>query len=140
MEGFVEQPAERRRLICEQAQDQLNLPAASLEKDYWACWMLRELFSIPQWGQNFTFKGGTSLSKCWGLINRFSEDIDITIDRGFLGFGGEHSPENAPSKSQRRNATIAPPMVPPRTRLGDFDRAGRRREVEKIESAPKVGC
>lgn len=131
MEGFVEQPAERRRLICEQAQDQLNLPAASLEKDYWACWMLRELFSIPQWGQNFTFKGGTSLSKCWGLINRFSEDIDITIDRGFLGFGGEHSPENAPSKSQRRkrldamreaaqkaiHADLAPSLA---TRIGAF--------------------
>ncbi|MCD4848917.1 MAG: nucleotidyl transferase AbiEii/AbiGii toxin family protein [Candidatus Aegiribacteria sp.] len=68
-------PAERRRLICEQAQEQLNLPAASLEKDYWVCWILRELFSIPEWGQNIKFKGGTSLSKCWSLINRFSEVI-----------------------------------------------------------------
>jgi hypothetical protein len=101
MDGYVEQPAERRRLICEQAQEQLALPAASLEKDYWVCWTLRELFSIPEWGQSITFKGGSSLSKCWSLINRFSEDIDIVIDKGFLGFGGEDSPENAPSKKQK---------------------------------------
>ena len=102
MNGFVEQPAERRRLICEQAQEKLNLPAASLEKDYWVCWILRELFDIPEWGESITFKGGTSLSKCWNLINRFSEDIDIVIEKDFLGFGGKDSPETAPSKKQRR--------------------------------------
>ena len=102
MNGFVEQPAERRRLICEQAEEQLDLPAASLEKDYWVCWILRELFSIPEWGQSITFKGGTSLSKCWNLINRFSEDIDIVIEKSFLGFGGEDSPEAASTKTQRR--------------------------------------
>ena len=101
MDGYVEQPAERRRLICEQAQEQLNLPAASLEKDYSVCWTLLELFGIPEWGQSITFKGGTSLSKCWSLINRFSEDIDIVIEKGFLGFGGEDSPENASSKKQK---------------------------------------
>ena len=102
MEGYLKQPAERRRLVCEQAQGRLNLPAASLEKDFWVCWTLRELFCLPGWSQNITFKGGTSLSKCWGLINRFSEDIDIVIDRGFLGFDGDHSPEKATSRSQRK--------------------------------------
>ena len=102
MNGFVDQTAERRRLICEQGQEQLNLPAASLEKDYWVCWILRELFDIPEWGQSITFKGGTSLSKCWNLINRFSEDIDIVIEKSFLGFGGKNSPEAAPTKTQRK--------------------------------------
>ena len=102
MDGYVEQSTERRRLICEQAEEQLDLPAASLEKDYWVCWTLRELFGIPDWGQSITFKGGTSLSKCWSLINRFSEDIDIVIDKGFLGFAGEESPEEAPSRKQKR--------------------------------------
>ena len=46
---------------------------AIVEKDFWVCWTLRELFCLPGWGQSITFKGGTSLSKCWGLINRFSE-------------------------------------------------------------------
>ncbi len=102
MNGYIEQPAERRNLICDQAQEHLNLPVVSVEKDYWVCWILRELFSIPEWGMNITFKGGTSLSKCWNLIHRFSEDIDIVIDKEFLGFGGADSPENAPSKKQRK--------------------------------------
>jgi len=102
MTGYLLQAAERRRLICEQAGNALSLPPVSIEKDFWVCWILREMFSIPGWGENLTFKGGTSLSKCWGLIHRFSEDIDIVIDKGFLGFGGEHSPEDAPSSKQRR--------------------------------------
>jgi len=102
MNGYLEQPAERRRLICEQGQAQLDLPAASLEKDYWVCWILRELFGLSEWGRSITFKGGTSLSKCWGLIDRLSEDIDIVIDKGFLGFAGEESPEKAPSNKQKR--------------------------------------
>ena len=52
-----------------------------MEKDFWVCWTLRELFSLPDIGPRLTFKGGTSLSKCHGLIERFSEDIDLVIDR-----------------------------------------------------------
>lgn len=100
MDDYLIQPVDRQRIIWEQAQAQLNLPDTSLEKDYWVCWTLRELFSLPEWGPRITFKGGTSLSKCWGLINRFSEDIDIVIDKSFLGFGHENSPEEASSKSQ----------------------------------------
>jgi hypothetical protein len=84
-------------LICEQAGNTLGLPHVSIEKDFWVCWILREMFSIPGWGDNLTFKGGTSLSKCWGLIKRFSEDIDLVIDKGFLGFGSGERPEDAPS-------------------------------------------
>jgi predicted nucleotidyltransferase component of viral defense system len=102
MTGYLEQTVDRRRLICSEAQEKLNLPAASLEKDFWVCWILREMFSIPDWGDKFTFKGGTSLSKCYGLIHRFSEDIDIVIDRGFLRFAGADSPEDSTSNKQRR--------------------------------------
>jgi len=102
MNGYLEMPPERRRLLCQQAQAELNLPETSLEKDFWVCWILQELFGLSEWGAGLTFKGGTSLSKCWGLINRFSEDIDIVIDKHFLGLGGEDSPEKAPSKKQRR--------------------------------------
>ncbi len=72
-----------------------------MEKDFWVCWVLRELFSVQEFGPHLTFKGGTSLSKGWKLIQRFSEDIDVVIDRAFLGFGGELSPEHAPSNKQR---------------------------------------
>lgn len=65
------------------------------------CWTLRALFRLPVSGPHLTFKGGTSLSKGWKLIDRFSEDIDIVIDREFLGFGGAEAPEDASSNRQR---------------------------------------
>lgn len=102
MEPYLQLSPERRREFCAQAQLRLGLPAASIEKDFWVCWTLRELFALPEWGANLTFKGGTSLSKGWKLIERLSEDIDIVVDRAFLGFGGDASPEAAPSKTQRR--------------------------------------
>lgn len=101
MNGFIEQPLNQRRLILEETQAMLGLPAISLEKDFWVCWILRALYCLPEWGDNLTFKGGTSLSKCWDLIHRFSEDIDIVIDRGFLGFDGASSPGEAMSRKKR---------------------------------------
>ncbi len=89
MDAFIALPDERRRLICEEAGNLLGLAPASVEKDFWVCWTLRELFTLPVWGEQLAFKGGTSLSKGWRLINRFSEDIDIVISREFLGFAGE---------------------------------------------------
>lgn len=100
MKEFIELPVERRRLICTEAGAQLNLFEIAVEKDFWVCWTLRKLFELPEWGEHLSFKGGTSLSKCWNLIERFSEDIDIVIDRGVLGFGGGNAPETAPSKKQ----------------------------------------
>lgn len=101
MDEFIKMPIDRRRRFCDEAQAKLGLRAASIEKDFWVCWTLRELFSLPGFGPNLTFKGGTSLSKAWKLIERFSEDIDVVIDRGFLGFGGDKSPEAAGSNKQR---------------------------------------
>jgi hypothetical protein len=100
MNEFIALPEERRRLVCTQAGAQLNLFETAVEKDFWVCWTLRKLFELPEWGEHLTFKGGTSLSKCWTLIERFSEDIDIVIDRGALVFGGGNAPETAPSKKQ----------------------------------------
>jgi predicted nucleotidyltransferase component of viral defense system len=77
------------------------LDPASVEKDFWVCWTLRELFSLPGIGAQLTFKGGTSLSKGWRLIERFSEDIDVVIDRAFLGFSGDLSPERAVTRKQQ---------------------------------------
>jgi predicted nucleotidyltransferase component of viral defense system len=101
MDTFLSLPENERRLYCEQAQARLGLSPLGIEKDFWVCWILRELIRLPEWGPHFTFKGGTSLSKCWKLIDRFSEDIDIVIDRGFLGFSRTDSPATAPSVKQR---------------------------------------
>lgn len=85
-----------------QVEERMGLQAASVEKDFWVCWTLRELSRMPGIGEHLTFKGGTSLSKGWGLIERFSEDIDIVVSRELFGFGGDASPEKAPSNKQRR--------------------------------------
>src|SRR5690348_12822256 len=102
MDAFLRLSAAERREACRIAQEQMRLGAASLEKDFWICWTLRELFALPGVGEHLTFKGGTSLSKGWKLIERFSEDLDLTIDRAHLGFGGEQAPDAAPTNSQRR--------------------------------------
>ena len=102
MNTFFELPAERRRLAFQQVDESMGLQAFSVEKDFWVCWILRELFTLPGIGDHLTFKGGTSLSKAWRMIQRFSEDIDIVIDKAPLGFAGDASPEQAPSNKQRR--------------------------------------
>ena len=80
----------------------MGLDAASVEKDFWVCWTLREIFAGPDIGAHITFKGGTSLSKAWKLIERFSEDIDLIVDKEVLGFGGDAAPDKAPSNKQRK--------------------------------------
>ncbi len=102
MDAFLELSMRDRRFACLKAEEEKRLQAASVEKDFWVCWALRELFGLPGLGGRMTFKGGTSLSKAWGLIDRFSEDIDIVVDRAPLGFAGNASPEKAPNKTQIR--------------------------------------
>lgn len=67
-----------------------GLPAYSIEKDWWVTLALKAAFDTP-WSKSLVFKGGTSLSKSWGLIDRFSEDIDLVLDREVLGFSGDLS-------------------------------------------------
>lgn len=79
-----------RKRIIDQISIQIGLLPQAIEKDWWVTMVLKALFSMP-FANHLSFKGGTSLSKCWNLIERFSEDVDITIDRVFLGFPGELS-------------------------------------------------
>jgi len=62
----------------------LGVTPQLIEKDFWVCWMLKILFLLPTAGSHLTFKGGTSLSKCYNVIKRFSEDVDVSIERTFL--------------------------------------------------------
>src|SRR3989338_7862519 len=75
-----------------------------VEKDFWVCWILKQLFSLEDSGAHLTFKGGTSLSKCYNAIQRFSEDIDIAIERKYLEHGKsiEPSVEVSHTENQRR--------------------------------------
>jgi hypothetical protein len=73
-----------------------------VEKDFWVCWVLRQIFSSPDLPAGLVFKGGTSLSKVWSVIDRFSEDVDLCFDRSDLGFGGDADPGKAASGKKRR--------------------------------------
>ena len=68
------------------AAQRLGANAQYIEKDFWVCWTLDALFNgLKEGGPRLLFKGGTSLSKGFGLINRFSEDIDVTVFRDDIG-------------------------------------------------------
>jgi predicted nucleotidyltransferase component of viral defense system len=81
---------ERRIEILNQASELTGLPTVAIEKDWWVTLALNASFSLP-YSKNIVFKGGTSLSKGWNLIERFSEDIDLAIDRKFFSFDDDIS-------------------------------------------------
>ena len=85
------QLSEKRRIeILNAIRTRTSLPENAIEKDWWVTLALKEAFST-QWANNLIFKGGTSLSKSWNLIERFSEDIDLALDRVVSGFAGDLS-------------------------------------------------
>lgn len=77
--------------VLNQVSAKTGLPEFVIEKDWWVCTILKAIFQ-SKYKDAITFKGGTSLSKAYGLIERFSEDIDLIIDRHFLGFEEFPSP------------------------------------------------
>jgi len=80
----------------------MRIHPAITEKDFWVCWMLDYLFSESPWKDHLAFKGGTSLSKAYGLIERFSEDIDLVLDWRLLGYGDEEMMEARSATQQDR--------------------------------------
>lgn len=74
---------------------------AIVEKDFWVCWTLGQIFTAESLTGPL-FKGGTSLSKVYGIIERFSEDVDIVLDRHALGFEGESDPINIAGTNRRK--------------------------------------
>ncbi|MEL7599461.1 MAG: nucleotidyl transferase AbiEii/AbiGii toxin family protein [Proteiniphilum sp.] len=79
---------ETKRNAYIQIAEKLGMSAFAVEKDWWVVQTLSVIFEMEV-GQHLIFKGGTSLSKAWKLIERFSEDIDLAIDRDFFGYNGE---------------------------------------------------
>jgi hypothetical protein len=94
---------DRADLFTAAASQRGDMSAAVVEKDFWVCWALRRLFTLPEAPAGMIFKGGTSLSKVFKATGRFSEDVDISFDRVDLGFGGDRDPGRAPSKKQAKH-------------------------------------
>jgi hypothetical protein len=77
----------------------MRVHEAIVEKDFWVCWILDYLFQDSAWKDRMAFKGGTSLSKAYGAIERFSEDIDLILDWRLLGYSGDEPwEERSPTK------------------------------------------
>lgn len=92
---------DERRITIEQAAIKCGVPSQAIEKDWWVTLVLKALFQT-EYASHLLFKGGTSLSKCWKLISRFSEDIDLAIDRSLLGFSDKLS--RSQIKKLKKNA------------------------------------
>ena len=97
---FARRPAADLQRIFREAGAQRVIGLHIVEKDFWVCWLLRLIFADPEVGGHLVFKGGTSLSKVFGIIQRFSEDIDLSVDPVWLGFDGDMRPDAAASRSQ----------------------------------------
>jgi hypothetical protein len=101
-EQFLQADDRSRIAVFRAAADKLKIPEAYIEKDFWVCLALDALFNhLPDGSPRILFKGGTSLSKAYGLINRFSEDLDIVLSREDLGFSGGRDPLAASSRRKR---------------------------------------
>ncbi|MDP1835211.1 MAG: nucleotidyl transferase AbiEii/AbiGii toxin family protein [Chlamydiales bacterium] len=91
---FLKLSLNERHLYIEQAANQKNVSPIIMEKDFWVCWLLNILFE-SEFAGSLVFKGGTSLSKVFGAIYRFSEDIDLSLSPTFLKL-----PEAATTRNQ----------------------------------------
>jgi predicted nucleotidyltransferase component of viral defense system len=102
MKKFANATATEREQILEDVAREISREPVIVEKDFWVCWTLHQLFSLPQIAPHILFKGGTTLSKVYNIIERFSEDVDVSVSRDYLGFGGDNEPEKAISNTQKR--------------------------------------
>lgn len=107
MDEIARWPTGDRADLFAAAASQRGITPAIMEKDFWVCWTLRRVFSLPDPPARLIFKGGTSLSKMYGAIDRFSEDVDLAFDRADLGFGGDDDPAAASSRKKRQLAVKA---------------------------------
>lgn len=126
-----------RRVLFRNTADKMGLNDAIVEKDFWVCFTLDYLFHRSPWKDSITFKGGTSLSKAFNLISRFSEDIDLILDWRVLGYGKDEPWEKRSNTKQdafnkeanaRAEAFLAETFCPA-VREGLFQELGREADV-----------
>ncbi len=122
MSDFIDLTDEQKTRIFTQTGVRANLPAFAIEKDWWVTEMLRIVFSLP-YTEAFVFKGGTSLSKGYGLIERFSEDIDLAVDRAFFDMDGELSRSQI-KKLRKKSANFISTVL-----IGNISEAIKKRKL-----------
>ena len=103
--SFVALPSERRSLAFAQTAARMSASSVMVEKDFWVCWLLGLLFADPELAPHLVFKGATSLSKVYGVIDRFSEDIDLSMSPAFIGT--DEAAFEATTSRTKRDAALA---------------------------------
>lgn len=100
MRKIAKLPEIERLGLFRNTSSKMGLNDAIVEKDFWVCFTLDYLFHRSPWKKAITFKGGTSLSKAYHLINRFSEDIDLILDWRVLGYSKDEPWEKRSNTKQ----------------------------------------
>ncbi len=118
---FYKIPDKTKKRIFQNTGEKRNLPSYAIEKDWWVVQTLSILFNT-EIGEHLVFKGGTSLSKAWDMIERFSEDIDLAADRKFFGFEGELGKSQRTRLRKAANKYITETLFP--ELKGAFEKAG----------------
>ena len=104
-------PKNEKDYILQEISNQSKLAVFAVEKDWWVVQTLAVIFEMKV-SDYLVFKGGTSLSKAWNLIERFSEDVDLAIDRKFLGFEGELSKKQITALRKAANSYVSEKFYP----------------------------
>ncbi len=142
LQEWFQLPDETKIRLFAETSRQIGLPSSSAaEKDWWVVHTLSVIFSMDC-ANALIFKGGTSLSKGWNVIQRFSEDIDLALDREFLGFSGELTKGDI-KKLRRKSFQFISEVFTEElknkfTELGFKDVTVKPREVENHDQDPLI--
>jgi hypothetical protein len=98
MKQVAQLSEEERSELFQETANKMGIRPSAVEKDFWICWILMIIFEDPKLSNILRFKGGTSLSKCFNLIERFSEDIDLILDWNTLT---DEDPEKDRSRTKQ---------------------------------------
>ena len=138
MNGIARMAAEERAQVFAETAARKGLAEAIIEKDFWVCWTLQQLFSMDAVAGRLLFKGGTSLSKIFHAINRFSEDIDLAVDYVALGFTCDNDPRREDISRNRRNNILDEMMTACQNYIGGEFLTALKARYEEILGAPKA--
>lgn len=117
IDNFLKTSTSDRLSVFTEAAFSLGINLTVLEKDFWVCWTLSQLFNNKELFDHMVFKGGTSLSKSYSLIDQFSEDCDLTINRSILNVKDPSKTDISSKELQRRIDSL---MLSIRTYIKDF--------------------
>jgi len=133
--NWLNLPVEKQQELFKQLSFKTGIQPQAIEKDAWVTLVLRIIFN-SKISEHLIFKGGTSLSKAYKLIQRFSEDIDLAISREFLGFGGELTKGQIRKLRRKSHKFVSNEML--RIIIDEFEKEKIDEQLYKVEVKNKT--